>query len=228
LAEFKLKEIEKILEYEFKDSTLIEEAFTHKSSNKPFNNEKLEFVGDSILNFTMAMYLYRKYSDLNEGELSRLRASLVSKKGLLKIAENLRIGKYLLISEAEEKNSGRIKKSLLADSVESIIAAIYLDSKDMNLTQQFIIKQYEAVYPDMSLQTMFCDYKTVLQEITQAKYGTIPEYRVLSTDGPDHEKIFEVGIFIADKMFSSAFGKSKKDAEQQCAKKTIEDYEDTL
>ena len=215
--------LEKRLNYKFKNRLLLIEALTHRSFNKPYNNERLEFIGDSILNFTMATYLYKKFPESNEGSLSKLRSSLVSQNGLFKIAEHLGLGSFLFLSEAEEKNMGRAKKSLLSNSVESIIAAIYLDSdENISLTQKFIINIYETVFPDIDLNSLFRDFKTTLQEITQAHFGEIPEYRVISTSGPDHDKVFEVGVFIKNKLYSSSRGKSKKSAEQNSAELTIE------
>jgi len=215
--------LEKRLNYKFKNRQLIVEALTHRSFNKPYNNERLEFIGDSILNFTMAAYLYKKFTDSNEGSLSKLRSSLVSQNGLYQIAEHFSLGSFLLLSDAEERNMGRIKKSLLSNSVESIIAAIYLDSdENIKLTQKFIIDVYEKVFPTINLASLFRDHKTTLQEITQFQFGEVPEYKVISTSGPDHEKLFEIGVFLNDKLYGTSTGKSKKSAEQNSAELTIE------
>ncbi len=215
--------LESKIGYRFTNRKVLVEALTHRSFNKPYNYERLEFIGDSILNFTIASYLYDKFPKLNEGSLSKLRSTLVSQKGLHKIAEHLALGTYIFISEAEEKNRGRLKKSILADSVEAIIAAIYLDSqRDIKLVQKFIIDIYDELFPEISLETLFRDFKTTLQEITQADFGVIPEYRLHSTTGPDHEKIFEIGVYIDDKLYGQAIGRSKKSAEQNSAEQTIE------
>jgi ribonuclease-3 len=199
--------LEKRLKYKFKNRNILIQALTHKSFNQPYDNERFEFIGDSILNFTIATYLYKKYPDSNEGELSKLRSSLVSQHGLNKIAEHLSLGDFLLISEAEEKNMGRIKKSLLSNVVEAIIAGIYFDSKEnFGLTRKFVTDIYEKVFPDITLKSLFRDHKTTLQEITQYEFGEIPEYRVLGTSGPDHQKLFEIGVFIGTKMYASSIG----------------------
>jgi len=214
--------LEKRINYQFKNKRLLKEALTHRSYNKPYNNERLEFIGDSILNFTIASYLFKKFPDLNEGSLSKLRASLVSQGGLYKIAEHFSLGEYILISEAEERNRGRLKKSLLSNSVEALIAAIYLDSdEDIKLVQKFIIDVYNITFPTINLDTIFKDFKTTLQEITQSEFGVIPEYRVISTSGPDHDKVFEIGVYINDKRYATSVGKSKKSAEQNAAELTI-------
>ncbi len=221
-----LELLEKRLGYKFKNRQYIIEALTHKSYNKPYNNERLEFIGDSIVNFAITVYLYKYFPDSDEGSLSKLRSSLVSQAGLYKIAEYLSIGKYILISDAEDRNQGRYKKSLLADSVEAIIAAIYLDSgEDISIVQNVITSIYNAVFPNISLDTIFKDFKTTLQEITQSRFGVIPEYRVLSTSGPDHNKTFEIGVYIENRLYAVSTGKSKKNAEQQAAEIAIQKLE---
>ncbi len=218
-----LELLEKRLGYKFKNRQYLIEALTHKSYNKPYNNERLEFIGDSIVNFAITMYLYKYFPESDEGSLSKLRSSLVSQAGLYKIAEYLSIGRYILISDAEDRNQGRYKKSLLADSVEAIIAAIYLDSgENISIVQNVITSIYNAVFPNISLDTIFKDFKTTLQEITQSRFGVIPEYRVLSTSGPDHNKTFEIGVYIENRLYAVSTGKSKKNAEQQAAEIAIQ------
>jgi ribonuclease-3 len=213
--------LEEKLGYIFKDQAFIKEALTHRSYKQPYNNERLEFLGDSILNFTIADYLFDKFPDYDEGALSKLRSVLVSKNGLYKIAEYFDLGEFLFLSNAEEKNNGRIKKSLLSNGVESIFAAIYLDSRNIDQVRRIIVEIYDHVYPVIDFDFLFKDYKTILQEITQAEFGVTPEYRVLSTNGPDHEKEFMIGVFIQEKDFGSAIGTSKKNAEQVAAKIAI-------
>ena len=221
-----LELLEKRLGYKFQNIQYLIEALTHKSYNKPYNNERLEFIGDSIVNFAITVYLYKYFPDSDEGSLSKLRSSLVSQAGLYKIAEYLSIGKYILISDAEDRNQGRYKKSLLADSVEAIIAAIYLDSgEDISIVQNVITSIYNTVFPNISLDTIFKDFKTTLQEITQSRFGVIPEYRVLSTSGPDHNKTFEIGVYIENRLYAVSTGKSKKNAEQQAAEIAIQKLE---
>lgn len=225
--EYKFKRLEEKIGYKFRKRDLLQEALTHRSSNQPYNNERLEFLGDSILNFTIANYLYRKFPESNEGSLSKLRSSLVSKSGLYKVAKYLNLGEFLLLSDAEEKNRGRIKKSLLSNSVEAIIAAIYIDSGDnLYLTEEIIVDTYDTIYPVIDLKVLFKDYKTILQELTQAEFGVTPEYRVVSTKGPDHEKVFEVAVHINDQLYGKAVGSSKKSAEQNSAEITIDILEE--
>jgi ribonuclease-3 len=220
--------LEQRINYRFANRKLLIEALTHRSYNKPYNNERLEFVGDSILNFTIATYLFRQFPELNEGSLSKLRSSLVSQSGLYKVAEHFSLGDFLLMSDAEERNRGRIKKSLLSNSVEAIIAAIYFDSNcDLTFAQKFIIDVYEIIFPKISLEILFRDHKTTLQEITQSLFGIVPEYRVISTSGPDHEKLFEIGVYINDKLYAKSIGKSKKSAEQSSAELTIQILEES-
>ncbi len=220
--------LENKLQYKFRNKKLLIEALTHRSFNKPYNNERFEFVGDSILSYTMATYLFHKFPNLNEGSLSKLRSSLVSQSGLYKIAEYFELGEYLLISEAEEKNLGRKKRSLLSNCVESIIASIYFDSnQDIKMPRKFIIQTYETVFPHISLETLFRDYKTILQEMTQSIFGVVPEYKVLETSGPDHEKLFTIGLYINERLYVTSSGRSKKSAEQNSAELAIRILEDT-
>jgi len=219
----KLHWLEDSVGYKFRKREILIEALTHRSINKPYNNERFEFLGDSIVNFIIATYLFKKFPEANEGSLSKLRSSLVSKTGLYQIAKYFKLGEYLLLSDAEEKNRGRIKKSLLSNSVEAIFAAIYLDSgENLYLIEEIITETYDKVFPIIDLEVLFRDYKTILQEITQAEFGVTPEYRVVSTNGPDHEKVFEVAVYINDKLYGKATGSSKKSAEQNSAKITID------
>jgi ribonuclease-3 len=159
---------------------------------------------------------------MNEGSLSKLRSTLVSQSTLYRVAQHFSLGKYLRISEAEERNSGRVKKSLLSNSVEAILGAIYFDSdENVGVVQGFVTRVYEELFPHISLETMFRDFKTTLQEITQSQFGVIPEYKVISTSGPDHEKLFDIGVYIDGKIYGKASGKTKKSAEQSSAEQTI-------
>jgi len=216
-----LKELEKNLDYKFKDKNLLEEALTHKSYTKEFNNERLEFLGDAVLDLIVGEYLYEKFPKTAEGNLSKLRASLVNEKGFEKLAKLINLGKYIRISQAEENNSGRTKASILANGFEAVMGAIYLES-GLSKVKEIVLRLLHIAYPKIDLDSVFKDYKTTLQEITQAKYGVIPKYTVIKATGPDHNKEFTVEISIDDKVIDYAVGKSKKEAQQNAAKKALD------
>jgi len=215
------KELEKNLGYSFKKPKLLEEALTHKSFTKEYNNERLEFLGDAVLDLIVGEYLFEKFPKTAEGNLSKLRASLVNEKGFEKLAKLLNLGKYIRISIAEENNDGRQKASILANGFEAVMGAIYLES-GLEEVKKIVLKLLHQAYPKIDLDSVFKDYKTTLQEITQAKYGVIPKYTVIKATGPDHKKEFTVEVSIDDKVIDSAVGKSKKEAQQNVAKKALD------
>lgn len=213
--------LEKCLDYQFKDKDLIIEALTHKSFKKPYNNERLEFLGDAVLNLIVGEFLFTKFPKSNEGELSKIRASLVNETGFTRLANDIKLGDYIYLSSAEERNKGRTKASILSDAFEAIMGAIYLES-GLDDLKVIILDLLEKSYEKINLDVLFSDYKTALQEVTQAKFGSIPEYRVEASYGPDHKKEFEVSIWIDDKTYGVAKGKSKKLAQQAVAKLAID------
>ena len=212
--------LEEKLGYKFKDKKLIIEALTHKSYKQPYDNERLEFLGDAVLDLIVGEYLYKKFSKSDEGKLSKIRASLVNEAGFDKLARALKLGDYILLSNAEDNNGGREKPSLLSNAFEAIIGAIYLES-GLKTVEKIAIKLIEANHEEISLDSLFRDFKTTLQELTQARFGMTPEYKVISSRGPDHLKEFEVGVFIQDKEYARAIGKSKKIAQQEAAKEAV-------
>ncbi|WP_419765344.1 MAG: ribonuclease III [Arcobacter sp.] len=209
--------LEKCLDYQFKNKDLIVEALTHKSFKKPYNNERLEFLGDAVLNLIVGEYLYKKFPASNEGDLSKIRASLVNETGFTKLANEIKLGDYIYLSVAEERNKGRTKASILSDAFEAIMGAVYLES-GLEVLKPIILALLEKSYDKINLDVLFSDYKTALQEITQAEFGSIPEYKIEASYGPDHKKEFEVSIWINDKNYGQAIGKSKKLAQQAVAK----------
>lgn len=217
----KLEEFEKKLGYSFKDKKNLLKALTHKSCKKPYNNEKLEFLGDAVLDLVVGEYLYFKFPDADEGTLSKLRASLVNEEGFAKLANELDLGKYIFISEGEEKNQGRTKPSLLSNAFEAVMGAMYLES-GLDEVKRVTLSLLKKAYPKIDFESIFKDYKTQLQELTQAKFGTLPEYRLISSYGPDHKKEFEIALYLNDKEISKAKGKSKKAAQQIAAKEALD------
>jgi len=216
----KIDTLEKKLGYEFKDKKLIIEALTHKSYKQPYDNERLEFLGDAVLDLVVGEYLFRKFKNSDEGKLSKIRASLVNETGFDKLARALDLGDYILLSNAEDNNGGREKSSLLSNAFEAIMGALYLEA-GLKKVEEIAIRLIEENYKEISLDSLFRDYKTTLQELTQARFGVTPEYKVIASRGPDHKKEFEVAVFIEDKEYARASGKSKKIAQQEAAKLAV-------
>ncbi len=215
-----IETLEKDLGYEFKDKKLIIEALTHKSYKQPYDNERLEFLGDAVLDLVVGEYLFKKFKTSDEGNLSKIRASLVNETGFDKLARALRLGDYILLSNAEDNNGGREKSSLLSNAFEAIMGAVYLEA-GLQKVEEIAIRLIEENHKEISLDSLFRDFKTTLQELTQARFGITPEYKVLASRGPDHKKEFEVGVFIEGKEYARASGKSKKIAQQEAAKEAV-------
>ena len=198
----------------------------NKTASKPpkihsRNNERLEFLGDAVLDLIVGEFLFFKFAHHSEGELSKLRAALVNEKSFAKIALNLELGKYIFMSNAEENNDGRNKPSILSDALESVIAAIYLEA-GFERAKGVVLALLEANFPHIDEAHLIKDYKTKLQEYTQATLAQAPEYETLRAFGPDHKKCFEVALKLGGKEFARATANSKKEAQQMAAKITLE------
>lgn len=210
--------------YTFKNKNLLKNAFTHTSYayEKNLNsNEKLEFLGDSILEFISSKFLYNNYDNLHEGEMTKVRATVVCEKSLYKIAKNHNFGEFLLLGKSEVVNGGKNRPAILADSVEAVIAAMYLDG-GLEVAEKFII---ENLKDEIKLATVHVgdkDYKTVLQEKLQEHGDVKISYEIISESGPDHDKSFEAQVLFNGKILANGKGKSKKSAEMQAAKKALE------
>ncbi|MDY0120830.1 MAG: ribonuclease III [Sulfurimonas sp.] len=216
-----LEALQKTLGYEFQDKKLLIEALTHKSYKQPYDNERLEFLGDAVLDLVVGEYLFRKFRKSDEGKLSKIRASLVNEDGFDKLARSIDLGDYIYLSNAEENNGGREKPSLLSNAFEAVMGAIYLEA-GLKKVEEIAIDLIEKNHKDISLDSLFRDFKTTLQELTQARFGITPEYKVISSRGPDHKKEFELAVVIEDKEYARAIGKSKKIAQQEAAKLAVE------
>lgn len=215
-----LVELERALSYRFHRIELLNQALTHKSyvheQREPVqHNERLEFLGDAVLGLVISDYCYGKFAGLAEGELSKLRASLVNDGNLARIARRLELGSYLLVGRGEELTGGRAKASLLADTFEAVLAAIYLDGS-LGDVYQVILQCFQEDLNTV-LHEGYRDYKSELQEYTQEKFGCVPTYIVVRERGPDHEKVFEVELAIRRQFQGLGAGKSKKEAEQDAA-----------
>ena len=217
------EDIEKNIGYTFKDKKLLKTALTHTSYAHMHNvesNEKLEYLGDSILEFISSKYLYNNYKKLNEGEMTKVRAAVVCEESLHEVAVRLNIGKVLITSRGE--GFGNVKnKAILADSIEALIAAIYLDSNLEN-AENFIIENLKDAIENASKHVGTKDYKTVLQEKLQIHGNVKIEYIIISEEGPDHNKYFESEVVCEGKVLAKGEGKSKKAAEMEAARKALE------
>ena len=215
-------QLETRLNYTFKNKQLIIEALTHKSHKQPYNNERLEFLGDAVLDLIVGEYLFKKFPNSNEGILSKIRASLVNESGFTLLARELNLGSYIFLSLAEENNNGRDKPSLLSNAFEAILGAIYLEA-GLEVSKDIAIKLLEECHPKINLDALSKDYKTALQELTQATHGVTPSYELVASWGPDHKKEFEIAIVLEGKTLSQAKGKSKKEAQQKAAQMALKE-----
>jgi len=204
------------LGYTFTDKKLLIEALTHKSYKQPYNNERLEFLGDAVLDLIVGEYLFSTFPNYNEGYLSKMRASLVNEDGFTQLARHIDLGAAILLSNAEENNDGRNKPSLLSNAYEAVIGAIYLES-GLERARIITVRMLKTVHKEITLDSLLKDYKTALQELTQAHFGITPEYRLIGSSGPDHKKEFTIAVIINNKEYARASGKSKKTAQQEAA-----------
>lgn len=212
--------LEKQLAYVFNDTACLEQALTHRSHSKK-NNERLEFLGDSILNFTIAAELFKMFPSVPEGDLSRLRSSLVDKDSLAKIAVRLDLGSYVKLGGGELKSGGWRRDSILADAVEAIIGAMYLDS-GIEQAQSFILHQYRQMLDTLPSVEELKDPKTRLQEFLQGNKYPLPQYNMVSVSGKSHDQTFTVECLIeSHKVSVQAQGKSRRKAEQEAAKQAL-------
>ena len=212
---------EQKINYEFKNKEYIIEALTHSSysnenKNYPFN-ERLEFLGDSVLSIVISDYLFKKETKLPEGELTKIRANIVCEESLSEVSKNIHLGKYMLLGKGEEATGGRERISILADALEAVIAAIYLDG-GIKCAREFILTNMEKIINDSIKGKIFRDYKTCLQEVLQSNGENNIWYKLIEEKGPDHNKRFVMEVGINDTVLGVGEGKSKKDAEQVAAK----------
>lgn len=216
-----LDELEKTLAYAFTDRQLLLQALTHKSfSNEQAtyapHNERLEFLGDAVLELVISDWVFCHYPDIPEGGLTRIRAEVVSERGLSEIARQLQIGIGLQLGKGEQRSGGSEKSSLLADALEALLGAIYRDG-GFAAVSQVIEKVFRAVIEKSALLRYGSDYKTCLQERLQAQHGKLPEYLLAQVSGPDHERIFSMEVHFSGKLLGKGSGSSKKNAEQKAA-----------
>ena len=223
-------EIEQKLQYEFKNKNLLQEALRHSSyvnelANSDLrDNERLEFLGDAVLNLIVGHMLMRSYPDLKEGDLSRNRANLVNEAQLAKTARSVNLGAYILLGKGEAQTQGREKNSILADTFEALTAAIYLDG-GFETAYKIIENKLQLLVEQLDTADSNYDYKSRLQERVQMGNGVIPNYNIIREEGPDHDKTFWVALKVVD-IETEGSGKSKKAAEQDAARKAMELFGD--
>jgi ribonuclease III len=220
--------LQRAIGYRFRDRGLLEHAMTHTSranedvSGGVVDNESMEFLGDAVLGFVVADLLFRDFPRFDEGQKSKIKASVVSTATLAKQAERLQLGDHLLLGRGEEKTGGRRKQALLADTYEALIAAIYLDG-GIEHARAFILREFEPLLDEVRRDGVTGqDYKSALQELLQSRDLPLPDYRLVGTQGPDHRKLFEIEVGVRGEPLASATGASKKEAEQEAARAALE------
>ena len=220
-----IKDLEKAIGYQFGNISLLQNALTHSSyaneryHNSLMSNERLEFLGDSILGMVVAEHLYRNFPDRPEGELTRMRADMVCERALAEVANRLSLGQHLMLGHGEERFGGRSRDSILADAVESVIAATYVDG-GMDAAVSFIRKFILCDVPAQRLRN--ADYKTALQELVQQKKNQVLTYALVGESGPDHDKKFDVEVMLNGQVVGCGTGSSKKRAEQDAARAAMD------
>ena len=220
-----IKDLETAIGYQFRNINLLHNALAHSSyanerwHNSLMSNERLEFLGDSILGMLVAEHLYKTFPDRPEGDLTRMRADMVCEKALAKVTQQIGLGQHLLLGKGEEQGGGRSRNSILADAVESVIAACFLDG-GMEPAVQFVTKFILVNVPVTKLHN--ADYKTALQELVQQKKNQVISYTLVGESGPDHDKQFRVELSINGKVVGAGLGSSKKRAEQDAAREALE------
>ncbi len=225
-SENSLTELEHALGYSFRNKQILMTALTHRSflhenpGKASDYNERLEFLGDSVLGFVIVEYLFLLNGSLSESTMAKAKSYLVKESVLSEIAASLALGKYLRLGKGEELSGGRTKKSLLADAAEAVFGAVYLDG-GFESARQLILRLFREKIDSVLAAGEFYDFKTELQEKTQLLYATIPEYRTVKQEGEEHNKTFTVEVFINGKKLGTGFGKSKKKAETNAAKKAL-------
>lgn len=221
-----LTELQEVIGSPFQDDSLLREALVHRSylhENPSFpspDNQRLEFLGDALLDFMVGDYLYRHYPKMREGELTSLRAALVKEETLARFAQTLDLGRYLYLGRGEEESGGRERPSLLADAFEALVGALYLDG-GLTTAERFILRFLEPE-TERVLEGEVRDYKSLFQEEAQRRFQATPLYRTANERGPDHNKIFTVEVLIGEKVYGRGEGRTKQAAEQEAARQALE------
>ncbi|MFP4015612.1 MAG: ribonuclease III [Halanaerobiales bacterium] len=218
-----IRELENVIDLNFNDKLLLQRAITHKSfSNENTDlalrdNERLEFLGDSVLSIIISTYIFDHFPDYPEGELAKMRSVIVSEPILALKAREMKLGNYILLGKGEALSGGRKRDSILADAMEALIGSVYLDM-GINKAKQFVISIFEEIIKDVEQGNYIQDYKTMLQELIQKDSINRPLYMVIKEEGPDHNKVFTVEVRHNDRVLGIGKGSSKKEAEQNAAR----------
>ena len=222
----KFETLYKVLGYTFRDPALVLQAFRHSSYVNEHvgaaleDNERLEFLGDAVLDLAVSHLLMEKNRETNEGELSRFRSMVVDEAGLHDVATRLELGRYLLLGKGEDQSLGRQKPSILADVTEALIGAIYLDG-GFDETKKVIEKLFAPLLKKLETDDLVQDFKSLLQEFTQQAFKSLPKYRLTEETGPAHDKVFRIALAVNGIVLAEGKGKSKKEAEQRAAKEAF-------
>ncbi len=221
-----LREFQEIIGYKFTNENYLKNALTHSSyahenkAKKIVFNERLEFLGDSVLSVIVSKYIYENYPELPEGKLTKMRAAVVCEKALFECALNIDLGKYLILGHGEEITGGRTRASILSDAYEALIAAIFLDS-NLDVVREWVLGQLHEAIEAAAKGKISKDYKTEFQELAQIKGDVNIRYKVVGSTGPDHNKSFIVEVYLNDELMGEGEGSSKKKAEQNAAQNAI-------
>jgi ribonuclease III len=222
-----VKAFEKKLKYRFKNRNLLKRALTHKSYANELHmpaeehNERTEFLGDAVLELSISHLLMESFPQYPEGDLSKLRAAIVNEQQLAEVARTIELGNFLFLGKGEDQTGGRDKPSLLSDAFEAVLGAIYLD-RGFKKAKKVVTHHFKTTIIMVGADDFIKDYKTRLQEESQGLFRSIPQYRLVNEIGPDHNKIFEINLFIKNKLYGIGRGTSKKAAEQSAAKEALE------
>ncbi|MDI6822106.1 MAG: ribonuclease III [Actinomycetota bacterium] len=217
---------EKHLGITFSNKNLLKRALTHSSFAFEMGMdarevyERIEFLGDAILNFVITDFIFYRFPGFNEGELAKFRANLVNSEVLAKVAQGIGLGEFIFMGKGAELTGGRERTSILADCFEAVLGAIYLD-QSLSAVREFILKNFKDIIFEQTLKE-FSDFKTTLQEYTMEKLGAVPEYQITREEGPVHERIFHVEVLVQGKILGKGMGRSKKKAEQRAAQEALE------
>jgi ribonuclease-3 len=223
-----LQQVQKLIAYQFRDLSLLETSLTHRSyahsnDNRIMSNERLEFLGDSVLDLVIAEQLYRDHPEMDEGELTKTKAMLVNESTLAEIGRQIHLNKYLRLAPEEVRTGGRERPSIISDAVESVIAAVFLDG-GIEAAREMILRLIYARKDDIVADKSRRNFKGELLELVQARGEGFPRYEVVSESGPDHNKVFNVDVYVGDQKLGSGSGSSKKEAEQKAAAMALRRY----